>query len=266
MNDPQYADSLTPEFKESCLEIIRENVGVYCLSFNHPRRTQEMRQRFATIGIDEIHVCEGIPTTDPRIADNPSIPRHTPESVKRLWSVTYGHLTNIQSFYDSGKEFGLFCENDVLVNKNLPYFLPAIMAEFTEMGLDSLLMGYMTTWKLEEWMAGYDELTPPFGGGSRPYKYLHYPDNQWGIHGLLVCRKGAKLILDTLAGKADEWVGHESNFSPDWTITKIGNRALITPMFLVENGEDGMEHYGDWQQYQFHLNTWKFNAIQGVFI
>jgi GR25 family glycosyltransferase involved in LPS biosynthesis len=263
MNDPDYSTTLTPEFKESCYEIIRENVGIYCLSFNHPRRTEEMRARFRAIGLN-INVFEGVGTDDPRIADTET--RKTDESTKRLWSVTYGHLTNIRTFYDSGKDYGLFCENDVLVNKNLPFFLPEIMGEFAVMGLDSLLMGYMTSWKLEDWMEGYCRKQGSEVFINRPYKYLNYPDHHWGIHGLLLGRKGAKLILDRLEGRADEWIDHESHFSPDWTITKMGNRALITPMFLVENGEDGMEHYGDWHQWQFHHATWSFNALPGVFV
>lgn len=260
MNDPNYADTLTEEYKQNCYEIVKQNVQFYCLSYRNPERTRSMKERFEKMDLS-LNVFEGIPTTDPMIRDNET--RKTPEQVKRLWSVTYGHLTNIRSFYESGVEFGIFCENDVVVNKNLPFFLPNIMSEFNEMKLDSLLIGYMTTYKLEEWMMGYG-LKHSFP--DRPYKYLNYPNHQWGIHGLMLCRKGAKLILDAYWGRADEYIGAESNFSPDWTITKIGNRALITPMFIVENGEDDMDHYQDWTQTQFHLNTFKFNYIPDVFI
>lgn len=260
MNEPDYEKTLTKEFKDSCYEIVKENVEFYCLSYCNPERSRSMKERFEKIGL-HVNIFEGIPTTHPLIADNET--RHTPEQVKRLWSVTYGHLTNIQNFYHSGKDFGIFCENDVVVNKNLPFFLPNIMEEFNIMNLDSLLIGYMTTYKFEEWMQGYS-LKHEFK--DRPYKYLNYPNHQWGIHGLMLGRKGAKLILDTYMGRADEYIGHESNFSPDWTITKVGNRALITPMFIVENGEDTMEHYKDWNQYNFHLQTFQFNNIEGVFI
>ena len=260
MNDPNYADFLTEELKNSCYEIIRENVNLYCLSFNNPQRSNEMFNRFKSIGLD-ITIFEGIPIDDPRIADNNI--RKTSNEIKRCWSVTYGHLTNIRNFYNSGKDFGIFCENDVIVNKNLPFFLPYIMEEFNQMNLDSLLLGYMTNWKLEEWMQGY-ELKQHFT--NRPYKYLNYPNNLWGIHCLMLNRKGAKKLLDEFEGRADEWINHESGFSPDWTLTKIGNRALITPMFAVENGEDDMDHYQDNGQCNFHKNTYLANYISGVFV
>jgi hypothetical protein len=260
MNDENYANTLTEEYKQSCYEIIKEHIGFYCLSFCHPERSESMKNRFAKIGL-ELNIFEGIPITDSRIANNEI--RNTPNSTKRLWSVTYGHLTNIKNFYDSGKEFGIFCENDVVVNKNLPFFLPNIMEEFNMMKLDSLLIGYMTTYKLEDWMQGYS-LKHYFP--DRPYKYLNYPNHQWGIHGLMINRKGAEHILEKYWNRADEYIMDESNFSPDWTITKTGNRALITPMFIVENGEDTMDHYRDETQYQFHLNTFLFNSIPNVFI
>lgn len=234
-----------------------ENIDFYCLSFQNPERSASMTDRFSKLGL-KLNVFGGVPLTDHRIADNET--RKIPDSLKRLWSATYGHLTNIHTFYDSGKEFAVFCENDVLVNKNLPFYLPDIMKEFKIMNLDSLLIGYMTTYKLEGWMDGYN-LKHAFN--DRPYEYLNYPDDHWGLHGLMLDRKGAKLILDKYWNRADEC---DKPFSPDWTITKIGNRALITPMFIVENGEDDMDHYKDFGQYDYHYKTWKFNYIPGVFI
>jgi hypothetical protein len=259
-SNPSLNNILSTEYKELCYEIVNRHFNFYCLSFQNPERSKSMKERFENIGL-ELNIFEGVPITDKRIADNEI--RHTSDAVKRLWSVTYGHLTNIRNFYYSNKEFGVFCENDVLVNKNLPFFLPDIMSEFKTMNLDLLLLGYMCTFKLEEWMQGYS-LKHEFK--DRPYKYLNYPNHQWGIHGLMLDKKGARLILETFWNRANEYIGHESNFSPDWTITKVGNRALITPMFIVENGEDNMEHYKDVTQHQFHLNTWKFNHIPDVFI
>jgi len=260
MNDPLLKEKLNPIYIDSCYEIVRENCDFYCLSFNHPERTANMKARFDALGLP-LHVFEGIPITDERIADNTM--RKTPTAVKRLWSVTYGHLTNIQSFYQNGKAFGIFCENDVVINKNIPFFLPDIMSEFHEMKLDILLLGYMTTYDLKEWMEGYS-IKKEYPG--KPYKYLNYPDHQWGIHGIMISHEGAKKILDSFMNRADDYINHESNFSPDWTLSKFGNRALISPMFIVENGEDGMDHYGDEIQYQFHLNTYKHNFVPGVFI
>ena len=58
-----------------------------------------------------------------------------------------------------------------------------------------------------------------------------------------------------------KWVMENINnsltpFSPDWTITKNGKRALIYPMLAIENGE-GL--YPDYGQHIFHLESHTFN-------
>jgi disulfide oxidoreductase YuzD len=121
----------------------------------------------------------------------------------------------------------------------------------------------MITYDIKEWMSEYS-LKRDFP--ERPYKYHNYPDGQWGVHSYLVSRDGAKRILDEFAyGYADVHRGVKQ-FSPDWTISKIGNRALVYPMFSVEDGSDSYEHYGHDGQYAFHMETFKHNYKEGEFI
>jgi hypothetical protein len=127
----------------------------------------------------------------------------------------------------------------------------------------------MKTYKVEGWMQGHELVKAP---SERPYTYHRYPNDQWGVHLYMVSRAGAKKILDAYSaetGYADLNVHNpEKSFSPDWTVTKCPgiHRALISPMFAVEDGKDPYEHYGHDGQYNFHMETTRANYIPGLFI
>jgi hypothetical protein len=191
--------------------------------------------------------------------------RDISDALRRLWSVTYGHLDMIRMFLESGKDFGLFCEYDVMISKALSQQLPALMADYAEMQLDVMLLGYMTTFKIEGWHAGYATRSV---SSERPHLYHNYPDHQWGVHLYMLDRAGAQKALDAFAhGYADANVADPNKpFSPDWTISKLANRALVYPMLAVEDGTDSFAHYGHQGQYDFHMNTFRANFVPGEFV
>ena len=233
-----------------------------CLCYKNQTKKTSMTQRFETIGLP-LQIYEGVSFTDPRIINGTCSERKNSLSVQRLWSVTYGHLDMIQRFLHTEQPYGLFCEDDILVNRTLPDHIQNIMEECKEMQVDCLLLGYMITFKVEGWMEHYEEIHP---FPSRPYHYHNYPDELWGVHMYMLSRAGALKIIETYAnGYADV---PNNVFSPDWTISKCPGvkRAIIYPMFAVEDGKDTMEHYNHDGQYQFHMNTFKHNYISEVFI
>jgi GR25 family glycosyltransferase involved in LPS biosynthesis len=237
-----------------------------CLCYKNQTKKTSMIQRFETIGLP-LQIYEGVSFTDPRIInctyDVSGYERKNSLSVQRLWSVTYGHLDMIQRFLHTEQPYGIFCEDDILVNRTLPDHIQNIMEECKEMQVDCLLLGYMITFKVEGWMEHYEEIHP---FPSRPYRYHNYPDELWGVHMYMLSRAGALKIIETYAnGYADV---PNNVFSPDWTISKCPGvkRAIIYPMFAVEDGKDTMEHYNHDGQYQFHMNTFKHNYISEVFI
>ena len=316
----------------SCLEIIRDNCEFYCVCFQNDIKYQSMKMRFDTLGLN-LNIYEGVPHTDQRIISTDS--RQISPVIQRLWSVTYGHLDMIQFFLNSGKQFGIFCEDDIVINRTLPLNLPHIMSECTEMGTECLLLGYMKTYKVEGWMAGHETIR---AFPERPYTYHAYPNDQWGVHLYMLSRSGAKKILDTYASNfsgfrsdsatfevsseeafcplpkssaSDACSGLSSEeafcplpkssaseacsglsseeafcplppssyadtnindstrpFSPDWTITKCPGlkRALISPMFACEDGRDSYDHYAHDGQYNFHMETFRFNYVPNLFI
>jgi GR25 family glycosyltransferase involved in LPS biosynthesis len=216
-----------------------------------------MKERFENIGI-HLNIYGGVPPTDPRI-ENHGIP----ESEQRLWSVTYGHIDMMQQFLNTNKKYGLFCEDDVMMHKELPELLPTIMNEFEEMKLDILLLGHMTNFKIEEWMQGYD-LKHRFE--NRPYKYHNYHSHHWGAHLYMISRSYAQWFIDNFGnGYADRTITDKNiaPFSPDWTITKNGNRALMYPMLAVEDAKGHYDHYG---QRNFHVDSHNLNCIPDKFI
>ena len=254
------------KYREFCKKISNEQCEFHCVCYQNPQKHASMKQRFESIGLN-LQIYDGVPHTDPRIVQTAD--RNIDKQLQRLWSVTYGHLDMIQLFYDSGKPFGLFCEDDIVVNRTLPFNLPFIISECQELQIECLLLGYMKTYKVEGWMHGH-ELIRDFP--DRPYTYHAYPQDQWGVHLYMLSREGAKKILDTFAsssGYAESTLRDpNTSFSPDWTITKCPGlrRALISPMFAVEDGNDSYEHYGHPGQYNFHMETFRFNNVPGLFI
>ena len=70
----------------------------------------------------------------------------------------------------------------------------------------------------------------------------------------LLSRSYAKYLIDTFT---IDWAFNNKDkpYSPDWIITKNGNRALIWPPLGVEEGEVYTCHQG---QLDFHKNCKEF--------
>jgi len=235
---------------------IQDLCEAYVVSYNSPKRSQEMTDRFQKIGL-QLNVHTGVQMDDPRLQFTDDL------AAKRLASVFYGHLDNIAQFYETGKPYGLFCEDDVHIHKNLGKELPIIMGEFNAMCLDILLLGYMTINPIEWWQSGYPLV---YDGTVAPYRYHRYPQNQWGIHLFMISRSYAKRLLDTYDSTYAARAFNDPALvccNPDWTLSKLTDRrALRYPMLAVEDGKGNYEHWG---QGEFHRESHKANYIDGEF-
>lgn len=228
-----------------------DKCAFYCVSYNSPERAATMRDRFQKIGA-ELNIHGGVQMDDPRLQYTDDM------GTRRLWSVCYGHIDNMAAFLKTDKKYGFTCEDDVHIHRELGNRMPEIQRHFDEMGLDILLLGYMTTFPILDWYSGYG-FRYPFDP-ERGYQYHNYPAGQWGIHLAMFSREYAQKVVDTYGGDfaqrtlSDNTLGP---FNPDWTITKLTqNRALMYPMMAVEDGKGTYDHWG---QGEFHRESHKAN-------
>ena len=236
---------------------IQDYCEVYTVAYNSPERAAQMTERFSKIGL-RLNIHTGVQMDDPRLSFGGD-----DISAKRLASVFYGHLDNIAKFFETGKPYGLFCEDDVHIHKDLGKELPIIMGEFNAMQLDILLLGYMTTKTIEWWQHGYPLV---YDGKTAPYRYHRYPQDQWGIHLFMISRSYAKTLLEVYGPDYAAKSYKNPNMTccnPDWTLSKYTqNRALRYPMMAVEDGKGFYDHHG---QGEFHRESHRKNYREGEF-
>jgi hypothetical protein len=153
-----------------------------------------------------------------------------------------------------------------LTMKEFANHIPNIIEEFETMKLDFLLLGHMTNYKIEDWISGYS-LKHNFE--NRPYKYHNYPATEhghWGAHLYMCSRSHVQSLVDKYGnGYADATITDSTlaPFSPDWTITKQGNRALMYPMMAIE---DAIGDYGHGGQTEYHKSSTRLNYDPEFFI
>jgi GR25 family glycosyltransferase involved in LPS biosynthesis len=201
----------------------------YCLSFNNEERKNTMIRRFNNFDVD-CKFYDGVRHDDKRIID-----KNLSECLLREWSCCYGHLDMIYNFYyKTNKKYGIFCEDDIHIHKDLIEIMPKILLDFNILNLDILLLGYLTPFKVNEMIdIGYSLKRKT---NIKPiYSYHNYPDKLTGTHMYVLSRKHAKVLLDKYyENYADN---NKTIFISDIVITKEGNRALISPVLAVEENQ-----------------------------
>ena len=236
-----------------------EKCGFYCLSYKNPERKAAMENRFKNLGVD-VFMYDGVSLDDERI-----VGRDIHDHSKRCWSFTYGHFDLIREFYfNSEKEYGIFCEDDIYIRKDFIDHLPKIIENFEAMKLDLLLLGYLSQHTLNEKYPGM-YLKETIVNDEHPFSYYTYPDSIWGAQMYMLSKMQASALLDKYSPPyADLSIGNSSmkSFNSDWTITKEGNRALIYPMFALE---DGKTKYADQGQYILHQECHMAHYIKDLF-
>ena len=245
------------------MQNIEDTCAFYCVSYNSPERKQTMTDRFAKLGL-HLNVHTGVQMDDPRLqfSDDPAN--------KRLASCFYGHMDNIRAFYATGKPYGFFCEDDVMIHRDFANMLPTTISEFEGMGIDVLLLGYMTEYAIDWWIPEYYLVYDPGANSPITYRYHRYPQCQWGVHLYMISREyAAKLLFtydDHYAAQQHANPTDLPPYNPDWTISKMAEphrRALRYPMLAVE---DGKGVYEDYYQGQHHAVSHRVNYREGEFL
>jgi GR25 family glycosyltransferase involved in LPS biosynthesis len=234
--------------------------NVYCLCFNNEIKKANIKRIFNSVNID-CNINNGVQLNDPRIG------KHLKDDgLKRILSCSYGHLEMVKDFYyNSNKDFGIFCEDDIYIHKDLISILENACIDFKKLNLDVLLLGYLTTFKIE-YSTNEFPLLLENKDNNNPYKIFGFPDYLWGAQMYMISRQHAKFLIDKYSEDYVDKTVYDSSytpFSPDWVFTKEGKRALISPMIAIE---DGKSQSDDYVHSSFHANCFKTHYDEKIFI
>lgn len=224
-------------------------VVFYMINFNDDNRKKRMIDRFEYLNLD-LQFVNPIYESDIRLSGT--------NLYKRTSSIMLQHLDSIRHFYEntSGK-YCVVCEDDIFISKNLAKDLPEIIKNFEYLKLDVLLLGYLFPYSLHgNWHF-------PVLRDTKNYCYHGYPDDIWGSQMYMISRKHAKYLLDTFTIEFAISNLEKIHYNPDWTITKYGKRALISPMLAVEEGDEKSGHCG---QSDFHKQCFEQNYKEEKYI
>lgn len=215
----------------------------YCLSYKNDYRKYRMMGRFLRLNIEHF-ISEGVGPEDVRL-----------QNFRRNCSCTHGHIDNLKRFINSDVEYGIFCEDDIYINKNLKDFIPKILKDYELLQVNVLLLGYLI-------YSNPNENNKIENFSNLNFSYYRYPDNLWGTQMFMMNKFWAKFLLNYLENHFDE-DNPDLPFSADWTITKLGKRAMIYPMLAVEDGE---KNYSDFGQQAAHKGTFNHNYKAEFFL
>ena len=181
---------------------------VFGLSYSDDDRKARVTARFDLVG-HPIHWVPGVPWTDKRLPE--------PSAAA---SIMLGHLDMIRTFLDGPAQYGIFCEDDILIRRDFNATLDLAISTYAQKGLDVLLLGYLTL--------------KTFGPEFTFHPVTH---DTWGAQMYLLNRQAATAIHAAFSNPREVTV-----FSADWTITKFGRAEFMYPMLAVEEGDSKAGH------------------------
>ena len=221
------------------------HIPVYCLSYHNPRRQESMQRRFNKAGIHVIFYCGA---EDERLND-------LDDKNRRVWSCMFGHLDMIYDFCQSASEFGVFCEDDILIKHDIAVKLPCVAKDMRELKLDVVLLGYLISFSFYKTNHSDFRLIAGETDTNLGDEYYEYPFDLWGTQMYMLSKSYAKQLLNKYYGDycrrslLDNTMAH---FSADWTITKDGRRAALARPLAIE---DNSSNYEDPGQADLHRNS-----------
>ena len=244
---------------------LNEYIKFYCINYKDENRRQKMENRWKQLELD-LKFVNPVEITDKRF----DIARENKSKEGlRNWAIMLQHLDSLRDFvngeYIEGQkgEYVIICEDDIMVSKHLPNDLPEIIESYERLKLDVLLMGFLIPYKITD-----DNHYYPLKERNYKYSYHHYPSDIWGSQMYMVSRKHAQKLLEkytvehaVLAEK--NGTAKDEPFSPDWTLTKYGNRSVIYPMVALEEGDTKC----NWDsEIDYHQRCFKMHYVEREFL
>ena len=136
----------------------------------------------------------------------------------------------------------------------IEFDLKDIIENFNKLDLDILLLGYLLPVKMHN---NYFKVKKMTG-----YNYHDYPNDLWGSQMYLINRRYANFLLTkyTIEFAINNL---DKPYSPDWTITKNCNRAIIYPMLALEEGDNKSNNIS---QNDFHRKCFENNYDPDIYL
>ena len=203
---------------------------VYVLSYKNSERRERITARFRRFDF-EPHFVKEVGIDDPRTGGD------------RSYAIMYNHLDMIRHFVDHTDEpVGIFWEDDIYLKRNFKEDLERALQVQKTLAIDILNLGYLTTHRPIDHLENYPLIHQESG-----LSFHYYPDDLWGASMYSLERNHALYLLENLTPEKCSQKGVV--FTSDWSITKIGKRALMYPILGLEEGYVETTHQG---QVNFH--------------
>jgi hypothetical protein len=229
---------------------------IYCLNYGD-KRTATITASFDAVGLsDKVTLCPGVSAEIVKAANN-----YLEEVLPYYYlvtSVTLGHISMMKMFLEtSKKEYGIFCENDIRMHKDIKNKLPYYLGKMKELNLEILRLGYFM---LSENVSDLEEVLPT----------IHKEGIIHSIYGAQMyvlnrskCKEYIKkYTIDFFLKYFRDPSRHY--YYPDNTIVKDGNTGLVYPMLTVEYIPDNWKsEHGDDTEYQ--TKSSKFNLTDDYY-
>jgi len=222
------------------------NYDVYVLSYNNPEREQNMIRRFKQVGTTA-NICT-FSDNDKRYHELVELKYKELHPLKCF----FNHLAMIEEFVNnSSKEYGVFMENDIYLIKSLTKDLIMATDNMKKLNLDVLLIGYLINNNPESFDCKY------YYTDENQNKYYRYGLDLWGTQGFILTKAQAKYYINKYTIKYI--LSSNEVISADWIYTKQGNKALLYPPLVVE---EGFVNCTDQFQIRFHAscNSFLYNT------
>jgi hypothetical protein len=215
--------------------------NIYAFSYNNPSRKAALQSRFDTLGIP-VHWTPPVLRDDPRIHTDP-----------RTSAVMLNHLDMIRNFLASDAEFGIFCEDDILIRKSFAKDIQIAIDAYKRIQPSIMLLGYLASYKLAETTIHSSHTLV-----ETNFSFLSVYNDLWGSQMYMMDRQSATRCIRLFEDQSRVSVP----YSPDWTITKMENAVCIYPMLAVETGVVATDHWG---QIQFHKQCFDTQFIPDLY-
>ena len=232
-----------------------ERIGFYCINYKDEHRRNKMAERWTKLDLP-LHFVPPVESDDPRLSNTEiDITKE-----KRTWAIMLQHLDSIRHFIEeTDKEYCVVCEDDILVSKYMKMDIQEIVKTYEKLDLDVILLGYLVPYVIQD-----DNHYYPLKERNHMFSYHDFPDDLWGSQMYLVSRKHGEALLDKYTVQyALETMHTEIPFSPDWTLTKWGKKAIVYPMIALEEGDTKCDLDCE---ISYHQRCFKRNYVERIFI